>query len=173
MFVFLVGMPGVGKTYWLSHFANALKIPEVDLDSYLEEATGKAIASIISEGENVFRQKEQQLLVSILQQYEQAVIATGGGTPCYKNNLEIMQQAGIIVYITLPLSQIMLQIKQAPGLRPLLKMDSDNELKESVIKTFQSRKLYYEQADLTFDPNQDNLSDIIQRIQQLKQQKHV
>lgn len=171
MFIFLVGLPGVGKSFWLPHFTNALKLPGIDLDTHIEEKTKKTIATLISKGEFAFRKKEQQFLFALLHQYKQAVIATGGGTPCFENNLERMKEAGMVVYITLPLPKIIEQIKQAPGQRPLLKYNSEKELQEKLIKTFPARKRFYEQADLIFDPIHDKLSDIIQRMQQLSQQK--
>lgn len=171
MVLFLTGMPGTGKSYWLRHFANALSLPGIDLDDFLEQSFGQAVPEMIARGIPYFREKEAEALSAILQNQANLVLATGGGTPCYGNNLEVMKSAGIVIHIFSPIDVLEERILNVEQQRPLLNSKNKESLYKGLSETFHKRKPFYEQADITFEPGRDTLEEILQLIK-LFQQKN-
>src|SRR5437773_11285939 len=98
-FIFLMGFMGSGKTFFGKQLAQLLNYEFIDLDELIGKNEGATIAEIFfSKGEAYFRSKESSLLKS-LSQNENAVIATGGGTPCFHDNMKWMNEHGITVYL--------------------------------------------------------------------------
>lgn len=162
-------MPCSGKSYWLKYFAEVLKVPGIDLDTYIEKSYKKSIDVIFQQkGENYFRQLENTALTALLSNHKAAVIATGGGTPCFNNNLVIMKKAGIVLYLTCSIDLLCDRIEQSSPLRPLLKANSRKEIYTRVNKTFLERKPFYEQANLIFDPIQDKFEEVIQKLKAIE-----
>jgi len=99
MKLFLIGMMGSGKTYWAQQLAAAYHIDWMDLDSEIEKENLMTIKEIFeTEGEENFRLKEQKALHK-LARYQNIIIATGGGTPCFYNNMQWMNEHGITVLL--------------------------------------------------------------------------
>jgi shikimate kinase len=93
MRVFLIGFMGSGKTHWGTQLASKLQIPFFDLDELISKGENKSIAEIFSEsGEEYFRMRERETLSSIIEEYPSVVLSTGGGTPCFFNNIEKMKK---------------------------------------------------------------------------------
>lgn len=169
MYLFLIGMPGSGKSYWLSRFAEALQLPPIDLDTFIESTYGTTISEMIEMGISYFRTIESHTLQEILKKHSSGVLATGGGTPCYRENLALIQQYGVVVYISCPLETLKERLLQSEIKRPLLNSASSEALYHSLIETFHNRKAFYEQADITFEPQQGQFGLIIQQIQTIQQ----
>lgn len=165
MRVFLIGFMGSGKTHWARQLSQKLNIPFFDLDEQVVSQEGKPINEIFAEkGEEYFRLLEKDTLHIITESHESFVMATGGGTPCYFNNVEYMNQSGITVWINTPLETLYTRLLRQRSARPLLKDLGDDQLKGFIIKKFSDRKIYYEQADVVMDEEPVLLDSLIEKI---------
>lgn len=146
--VFLIGMPGAGKTFWGKKLAARYAWQFIDLDVAIEEREKASVSELFGQfGEDGFRIKEhQQLVDTIKEQYQPAVIACGGGTPCFYNNLEIMKQAGIAIYLQEDVATLAERLKAGTHIRPLLK--NKNGLHRHLQTLLQQRMPIYEQATI-------------------------
>ncbi|HTA27725.1 MAG TPA: shikimate kinase, partial [Bacteroidia bacterium] len=121
MLIFLVGFMGSGKTHWGERWAEANDIPFVDLDDAIETAERKTVAEIFAiNGEAHFREIETKILHSFAGQ-KNMIIACGGGTPCFNNNMQWMNDQGTTIYFTSPPDIIMKRVITQQDKRPLLK----------------------------------------------------
>jgi shikimate kinase len=138
--IFLIGLPGAGKTTMGLNLAHHLSLPFVDLDQEIEKSEKQLIPSIFEEkGEAHFRQLEKLHLERVIREMGAFVMATGGGTPCFFNNLETMKNAGTTIFIKTPLGEIKRRL-ETDASRPLLKAHTLEALLEK-------RKRWYLQAD--------------------------
>ncbi len=154
MLIFLIGMPGSGKSYWANLLAKELGFSDLDTDDLIENSFGSSITMLFSEGESSFRQKEQQILLQILNDKKvQIVVATGGGLPAFGNNLNLMKQHGLVVYLAPPLEQIIRQVTAGKDARPLLANESAENLVLKMERLYASRQKIYEQAHIKIDPS--------------------
>ncbi len=124
---FLVGMPGVGKTHWGKLWAVEHQLEFIDLDEYIEQTENKTIPEIFREyGEVRFREIERLCLEEIVTlTTENTIIACGGGTPCYHDNMEYMNAHGITIYLEAEPAWIISNLEINPGTRPLLENSED------------------------------------------------
>ena len=165
MKIFLIGFMGSGKTHWGRLLSQKLSIPFFDLDEQVTEYAGKSIVEIFAEeGEEHFRLKEKDVLHIITESHDAFIMACGGGSPCYFNNIEYMNQAGTSVWINTPLDTIFTRLIEEKDNRPLIKSLSDDQLKSFISKKFAGRKIYYEQADVTVDEEPIRLEYLIEKI---------
>lgn len=156
---------GSGKTHWGRLLSEKLGIRFFDLDEQVVEHAGKPITEIFAaEGEEQFRMMEKDILHIITESHESFVMACGGGSPCYFNNIEYMNQAGISVWINTPLDTIFSRLIKEKDKRPLIKSLPDDQLKSFISKKFADRKIYYEQADVVVDDEPLQLEQLIQKI---------
>jgi len=149
--VFLIGMPGAGKSYWAEQLAAAYGLQCIDLDHLIQVRTGMSISRFFDRfGEKAFRELEQATLKQVIEVFpHNTVVACGGGTPCFGSSLQLMKQAGRVVYLRTALSQLLENIRESPEIRPLLTGD-DLELR--LEKLLEARSSFYEQAHLVLDP---------------------
>jgi shikimate kinase len=156
---------GSGKSHWGRLLSQKLSIPFFDLDEQVAEQAGKSIAEIFAEeGEEHFRVQEKQELHIITETHESFVMACGGGSPCYFNNIEYMQQAGITVWINTPLEILFQRLVKEKDNRPLIKNLSDEQLKGFISKKFADRKIYYEQAAIKIDEEPVQIEKLVEKI---------
>lgn len=148
MKVFLWGMPGSGKSTIGKKLAALLALPFVDLDKVIEEHAGQSIASIFeSQGESYFRYMERQMLLETIKRNKNFVMATGGGAPCFFDNLERMKQAGITIFLNMPMAHIVQRMSsKGKAKRPLISGLNQESLEEEFITRFAYRMAYYQQA---------------------------
>ncbi len=120
----------------------------IDLDNYIEEAERMAIAGIFSKkGEIYFRKKESQYLKEVLQKKENIVLATGGGTPCYGDNLKtILKTTNWSFYLKLSVSFLVERLSSEKEQRPLIKNVSTADLPEFIGKHLFERSFFYNQS---------------------------
>jgi shikimate kinase len=165
MRIFLIGFMGSGKTHWGRLLSQKLGIPFFDLDEQVTGHAGKSIPEIFeTEGEEQFRLKEKDILHIITESHESFVMACGGGSPCYFNNIEYMNQAGSTVWINTPLDVLFNRLVKEKAQRPLIMDLSDEQLKNFIYKKFADRRIYYEQADMAVDEEHVQLDDLINKI---------
>ncbi len=148
MKIVLLGYMGSGKSTVGRQLAQKLSLPFLDLDAYIEEKTGGTISQIFKEkGEIFFRQKEHQFLKELLEQPDDAVIALGGGTPCYSNNMElILGQTVNVFYLRLSIASLAKRLQSEKDQRPLIRHLPDLELPEFIGKHLFERTPFYNQA---------------------------
>jgi shikimate kinase len=166
MRIFLIGFMGSGKTHWAKHLANQLKIPCFDLDEEIIKKEKKQITEIFAEcGEEAFRIKEKETLEELIDTYPSLVLSTGGGTPCYFNNIERMKKYGVVVWLNTHVEILLKRLLQEKSSRPLIKNIADDELRSYVIRKLNERRMYYEQADVIIDnENSISMNEFIQTI---------
>lgn len=148
MKIFLIGMPGSGKSTIGKQLAIHLDLPFIDLDKEIERETGQKIRFIFQEkGEAYFRELERDTLHKLIHEHLSFVMATGGGAPCFYDNLRQMKEVGITVFLNVSPAAIARRMsKKGVKKRPLLSgMDQDNLEKEFAAK-FQHRMPFYQQA---------------------------
>jgi shikimate kinase len=150
--IYIIGMPGVGKTTLGKEIASRLNISFVDLDTYIEETQDQSIEDIFkAAGEDMFRNIEAHALRSYSQLNHSFVMACGGGTPCYNKNVEYMNTNGISLYYTQPINTIAKQLTNDSNIRPLLKNIKPDELPLYLNKLLNKRELYYLKANAICD----------------------
>lgn len=165
MKVFLIGFMGSGKTFWGTRLSKKLNIPFFDLDEKVTESTGMSINEIFArEGEEFFRQVEKNTLHTITENNETFVMACGGGTPCYFNNIDYMNRTGTTVWISTTIEKLFERLIKERSDRPLLKNLSDDQVKSFIIKKFSDRKIFYEQADVVIDDDSVNVDHLVEKV---------
>ena len=141
MKVFVVGYMGSGKTQTGYFLAKKLGYKFVDLDVFIEEKNGKRIKEIFEEyGEDYFREIERDALKTVTESKENIVISTGGGTPCFFDNMNYMLEHGITVYLKLPTDQLIDRLKENKEKRPVISKYNENELEEFINKHLSERE---------------------------------
>ncbi len=151
MQIFLTGYMGVGKSTLGKKLAGRLSLGFVDLDNYFEEKFKTSITLFFERfGEDMFRKLENEILVEIIENYREHVISTGGGTPCYFNNMELMNSHGATIYLKLPAAMLSHRLLNSPFRykRPRLKgLDKDSMLL-TVTAHLAERETFYNRAKL-------------------------
>lgn len=151
--VFLIGMPGAGKTYWGQKIAAEYAMTFYDLDQWIEEREGKSIANIFEQhGERYFRQIEHQQLIALIRHTDNnAVIACGGGTPCFHENMRNMKIAGIVIYLESTIAQLVANLTGDNTIRPLL--SATDNLPQTLSTMLMARRPFYEEAHVILRTN--------------------
>jgi shikimate kinase len=146
MNIFLIGFMGSGKSYTARNLSSILNIPFIDMDKAIEEKEGKSISEIFAEkGEDYFRMLENDFLRNLPQEGN-LIISTGGGTPCYFENMEIMNQKGLTIYLNRTKDKCLEQLLKGIDKRPLLKGKSPVEVSVFYDQKLAERKPWYEKA---------------------------
>jgi shikimate kinase len=144
--LFLIGMMGSGKSFWAQRLSEKMNIDWMDLDQQIEKATSLTIKEIFAAyGEEYFREKEKDALHE-LSNYSNLIIAVGGGTPCFYNNMKWMDDHGITIWIDEPVEILAERLKKEKAHRPLIKDLSDEELFSFLSKKSAERASYYSQS---------------------------
>lgn len=148
--IVLVGMPGSGKSSTGKLLAGKLQYLFIDLDKAIVEEAGAGIVDIFKTGgESAFRTLEQQVLKKVLDNKDPMVLACGGGTPCFFDNMEVINQHGTSYYLQAPPALLAQRLQHAKAERPLLKDKSEEELQTYLEETLQERAAYYTKAHHT------------------------
>lgn len=155
--IFLIGYMGAGKTTLGKAFARKLNLPFVDLDWYMEERFHKTVGELFVErGETGFRELEKNMLHEV-GAFEDVVISTGGGAPCFFDNMDFMNRNGETVFLNVHPDVLFRRLRVAKQQRPILQGKQDDELKEFIIQALEKRAPFYSQAQYVF--NADELED--------------
>ena len=148
MTIFLIGFMGCGKTTIGKKLAKKLGYTFLDLDFEIEKQEQSTIAKIFElNGEEYFRNLEHQFLTSFNPK-NNIVISCGGGTPCFFNNMEMMNHIGYTVYIQMKPEALYSRLKDALTTRPLLQNKTEIELKKYIHDKLSEREPYYLNAQL-------------------------
>ncbi|MBQ9577061.1 MAG: shikimate kinase [Muribaculaceae bacterium] len=151
--VFLLGYMGCGKTTLGEVLARQMGVPYIDLDDYIEQRQGMTVTGFFATlGEDRFRQLETAALreVSVM---SDVIIGCGGGTPCHGDNMALMNQSGITVWLTTSPERITarLLLPEQKSKRPKVAHLPDEAVLPLVERELQARTPFYSQAQLQFD----------------------
>jgi shikimate kinase len=148
MKVFIVGFMGSGKTTYGRELAKLTNLDFFDLDQEIEKNCQLSIPQIFSDfGESFFREKESETLDNVLKK-DNIVIATGGGTVVFNNNMLKMNKAGITLFLKLNCNTLYKRVYQNQDSRPLLKGKNPETLRSYIFTEYRKRMVYYRQAML-------------------------
>lgn len=165
--IFLIGYMGCGKTTLGKILKSRLEMDFIDLDTFIEERHFKTIPQLFEEkGESGFREIEHNALLEVCE-FENIIISTGGGVPCFFNNMEIMKRAGLTVYLKVTPKVLTEVLKKAKRNRPLIKDKSEEELLHFIEENLAKREAFYSQAELTINPY-DEIDKIVNQISEKK-----
>ncbi|HET6990728.1 MAG TPA: shikimate kinase [Bacteroidia bacterium] len=146
MRIFLVGYMGSGKSSMGAALAKELGLNFFDLDKAIEKKAGKDVAAIFaSEGEKVFRELEKNCLTELLLE-DDYVMACGGGTPCFSDNMEKMNEAGVCIYLKMSTDHLVERLEAEKDSRPMLNGKTGHELWTVVNDMLQEREPDYLKA---------------------------
>ena len=149
--IILIGYMGAGKTTIGKTLAKQLGVPFYDLDWYIETRMRKKVKQIFDErGEEGFRIIEKNMLHEAAE-FENVVIACGGGTPCFFDNMEYMVGQGDVVYLRGTPEVLFRHLKMGKGVRPLLLGKNDEELLEYIRENVRKREEFYKKANHIID----------------------
>ena len=149
--IFLIGFMGTGKTHWGSLWAARHQYLFIDLDQEIEQAEQSSVLDIFEKrGEDYFRQKEAIMLRS-MDKYDNAIIACGGGTACFFDNITWMNNKGTTILLHATPTFILKNILAQDGKRPLVKNLNEAELIFYIEQKLKERKEYYELTKLQLE----------------------
>ncbi len=164
MKIFLIGFMGCGKSTKAKQLAKSLGFPHFDTDALIEEAIGMPISAYFHlNGEEKFRAMEGQ----VLKTYpfpEQAIIATGGGLPCFYDHIDWMNQNGKTVYLEMTAKQLVSRLGNREK-RPLIKDMDDLQLLHFIETKLQEREVYYKKAQITVSAFDLEISQLRQQLE--------
>lgn len=164
MRIFLVGFMGCGKTSAGKKLAGRLGLHFIDLDNYIEEKTGKTIAEIFAtNGEKNFRNYEHDS-VSEISLKNNVLVATGGGTPCFYNNLEIINRSGLSIYLKMDAISLANRLINSKTERPLIKGKSKSELISYIKETLKEREKFYQKSNIIVPGLNPDINKILTKI---------
>lgn len=148
--IFIVGYMGSGKTTVGKKLAKSLGLSFIDLDAFIESKQRKTVAQIFAErGEDEFRKIESNSLREVAL-FEDAVISTGGGTPCFFDNMELMNNAGTTIYIQAEPQELAERLLASKTVRPLIAGKSKDELTPFIAKHLAARERYYMNSKIIY-----------------------
>ncbi|KQC29527.1 shikimate kinase [Flagellimonas eckloniae] len=169
MKVVLIGYMASGKSSIGRLLANDLDIGFIDLDEYIESEMQKSITTIFSEkGEIFFRKLEHEMLDKVLHENESVVLSTGGGTPCYGENMKtILNNSDHSIYLQLPVLTLANRISNEKDQRPLVKNIENKDLPEFVGKHLFERRQFYAQAKHILDCEGKTIEELVSELKLL------
>ena len=166
MKVFLLGFMASGKSTVGKKLANKLNLPFVDLDSYIEEKHNTTIRLLMyDKGQEEFRKIERDAIREVITKYKDAIISTGGGTPCYFDNLEQMKKAGDTVYLEVDVPTLVDRLMNSKKDPPLIWGKTKDDLTIYAKELMERRQGYYQKAKHTVNGKNLKLDTIIQIIE--------
>ena len=148
MRIFLIGFMGTGKSHWGKIWASHHNLKFIDLDIEIEKKTGLSVDEIFEKkGEDFFRNAESETLMK-MEQYDNCIIACGGGTPCFKNNMDWMNNNGLTILLSSTPTRILENIINDNKERPLLKKINKGELLFFIEMKLKERMGFYKKANV-------------------------
>ena len=157
MLVYLVGYMGCGKSSIGRKLARRLGMDFIDMDSEIIRVAGKSVGEVFAEvGEEGFRLLEKEVLKNISEKTD-AIVATGGGSPCFFDNMDVMNRSGLTIYFKMGAEKLAARLEYCKDKRPLIKDKTQEELVDYISVNLKKRDPYYMQAKLIIDG--DKVSD--------------
>ncbi len=167
--VVLIGYMGSGKSVVAKKLANKIGISAVELDEMIEKKCEMSIQELFSsKGELFFRKEEHQLFLNLLNDNNDMVISTGGGTPCYFNNHELLNGENVVsIYLKASIDTLYNRLLKGKQKRPLIANLNNDEIKEFIAKHLFDRSFYYNQATYKVNVDAKTIDEIVAEIANL------
>lgn len=163
--IFLLGFMGCGKSTLGKKLANKLDIPFFDLDKIIEEQIGISIAEIFkTKGEEYFRTLETQVLKQLIYKQAKFVIATGGGAPCFNNNIELINESGTSIYLKYNEGILASRLINAKANRPLIANKTKEDLIVFITNLLKAREQFYLKSKIVVEGNNITANQITDLI---------
>lgn len=172
--IIITGYMGSGKTTVGKALSKDLGLPFYDLDWYIESRMRKTVKQLFDErGEDGFRQVERNMLHEVAE-FENVIISCGGGTPCFFDNMDYINQQGDTVYLKCAPDVLYQHLKMGKTVRPLLLDKTPEEVKVFIREQLKLREPFYTKAKYTLDVSlMDNYEKIKITVDRLKDLLHL
>lgn len=168
MIFILVGYMGAGKTSYAKQLSEILNMKYLDTDRLVEKMEGMTIPEIFkAKGEKYFRDAETKIIEN-LRDEDNAIVATGGGLPCFNDNMKLLNEIGLTIYLQVNVESVVSRLEKSHQKRPLVEGKSHDELIDFVRKNLGEREKYYKLAKITYDANERQASGLLAAINLLK-----
>jgi shikimate kinase len=171
MRIFLIGFMGSGKSTLGKRLSIKMHYPFIDMDKAIEASVGMSISEYFKQyGEDKFRETENRMLKES-DFPENVIIATGGGAPCFFDNLEWMNKLGLTIYLSLSPKALAQRLANATEERPVLKGLKGEELEKFITERLTQREEFYKKAQLTIkgaDQTPERLTKLLKELNYLK-----
>lgn len=166
MKIYLIGMPGCGKSTFGRKAADQLSMPFVDLDHEIVNYTRKSIPEIFEkDGEPYFREIESKLLKSLSVEKDHFIMATGGGAPCFFDNMDFMNSQGLTFYIETDIPFLLERLgRKGINKRPLLKNMGMENLATGLTDKLKTRIPFYSKAKIVLPYEKELDREIVSHI---------
>ncbi|WP_456484669.1 shikimate kinase [Desulfurobacterium sp.] len=159
MKISLIGFMGCGKSTVGRLLSKKLNFPFIDIDEEIGKKVGTSIPEIFRQfGEDFFREKEIEIFKAIISNFDKVIISTGGGMPSYKNNLKILNERSISIYLKADFETLWERIK-ADSNRPLVKRG-----KNELMKLYKTRENFYKKAKIIINTQNKTPEQIANEI---------
>ncbi len=167
--IIFIGYMGAGKTTLGKALSNEIKLPFYDLDFYIENRRHKSIDNLFKEfGETGFRKIEHFMLHEVAE-FENIILSSGGGTPCFFDNIDYMNKQGITIFLKATPEVLFTHIKMSKKIRPLLLNKTEEDIKDFIKSELKKREQFYQKAKYTVNiETLDNKQKIQDTVRQLK-----
>lgn len=164
-----MGYMASGKSVIAKYLSKKVGVKNIDLDHYIEQQEGQTIQDIFkNKGEIYFRIIENKYLKELLEEDNDVIIAVGGGTPCYANNIQLIKEKANSIYLKASIATLLERLLQDQNKRPLVKDIAKEDLAEFIAKHLFERNDYYDKADqmvLVDNKNMEQITDeIIKKV---------
>lgn len=157
MKLFIVGYMAGGKTTFGKALAEELHYPFIDLDEYIENNQGKNISQLFADaGESEFRRIEKDALHEVAAIDGNLIVACGGGTPCYFDNMDFINQNGISLFLEASTPVLVERLQASNASRPIMAGKTDDEIREKVLTQLRDRLPFYLEAKLKWSGDELN-----------------
>ena len=155
MRIFLIGFMGSGKSHIGKRLAPKMDFAFLDLDDFIEQRASSKISALFKKfGESHFRKLEKESLQATAS-FHRFIIGAGGGTPCYFDNMEWMNNNGLTIYLKTPEDILFERLTRKRAHRPLVASLSDRELRSYIQNKIEEREPYYMQAQMIYERFED------------------
>ncbi|KAA2239712.1 shikimate kinase [Chitinophaga agrisoli] len=146
MKIFLIGFMGAGKSYWGKQLAEHWNLPYYDLDEVIVAEEEMAVSDIFAtKGEDYFRERESALLRGLVQQ-DKFLVSCGGGTPCFQDNMDFMNENGVTIWLNPSVAVMVERLQRKKYKRPLIQDLADEDLTAFIEKKLAERQPFYQQS---------------------------
>jgi shikimate kinase len=165
MNIYFVGFMGCGKSHYSKMLSREVMMPAFDMDNIIEDIEGTDIFEIFYEkGEEYFREVEHQVLLDLAKINKGYLIASGGGTPCFYNNMELMNEKGATIYLKASKEFLYERLRNNRLARPKIAMMDNVELRNFINKTLDEREPFYNKATSIINIEKITLPIFVQTI---------
>ena len=159
-------MPGCGKSTFGKNLAEHIGVRFLDLDKEIVRNEKMTIPEIFeTKGEDAFRIIERDTLQNVLNNSEQLLLATGGGAPCFFDNMERMTSNGLVIFLNADLDYVVSRVLRKKHKRPLIKQMDDASIADDIKAMYKKRLPFYKKAQIVLGMDEIKIEAALSKIQ--------